>query len=414
MVASIDHCPQCGARVAPRGDGICPACGAAWSDSTAALKPAPVDAAGAAIKLTPVMLAKAFELALAAVTPRVVVTPALVALNVAAYAIMVVAGVHFLNPTADDLWRWGGNYGPDTLHGQWWRLVTAMFIHAGALHLAFNMWALWDLGRLVERLVGNVGFAILYFATGIAASITSLAFHPNIVCIGASGAVFGVAGALLGILALRRDTVPPIVLHHLRNSMFVFLGYNVLYGLQAEGVDMAAHAGGFVAGFACGLALSQPLSANMAARRTPRNVALAAASLVLLPLAAMALPAPPPDHSAAWKEFAALERRVMARSNELAQQGDAGTLTEEQAADALERDVLLPWRTMQAKLANLNTAEDNNREVAARILDYMTVRGEAWQYQIEAWREHDDRKAELASERWAQADALAGEISSEP
>ena len=67
------------------------------------------------------------------------------------------------------------------MNGQWWRLVTCMFVHFGILHLAFNMWVLWDLGRLVERLVGNVGFVVLYFLSGIAGSIASLVWNPTVV-----------------------------------------------------------------------------------------------------------------------------------------------------------------------------------------------------------------------------------------
>ncbi len=179
-----------------------------------------------------------------------------------------------------------------------------MFLHFGILHLGFNMWILWDLGRVVERLVGNVGFVVLYFVSGIAGSMASLTWNPLIISAGASGAVFGVVGALLGLIAFRRDTIPTPVLQHLWKSMTAFLVFNMVFGIVAPGIDMAAHIGGLIAGFACGLMLSQPLSVEMVVRRKFRNAAVASAAAIALPLWALALPnlpsaLPPPSCTSA-------------------------------------------------------------------------------------------------------------------
>jgi rhomboid protease GluP len=69
---------------------------------------------------------------------------------------------------------WGANFGPATKDGEWWRLATAMFLHFGLVHLAMNMWALWDAGRLVERWIGHLRFAVLYLASGLAGNLVSL------------------------------------------------------------------------------------------------------------------------------------------------------------------------------------------------------------------------------------------------
>jgi hypothetical protein len=168
--------------------------------------------------------------------------------------------------------------------------VSCMFVHYGIIHLAFNMWVLWDLGRFVERLVGNVGFVVLYFVSGIAGSIASLTWNPLVVSAGASGAVFGVAGALLGLIAFRRDTIPAPVLKHLWKSMGAFLIYNIVFGMMASGIDVAAHIGGLMTGFACGLILSQPLSVEMVVRRRFRNAAVALAGAIVLLVWTFALP----------------------------------------------------------------------------------------------------------------------------
>ena len=94
--------------------------------------------------------------------------------------------------------EWGANFGPKTMDGQWWRLFTSMFLHFGIIHIGFNMWVLWNVGRLVERLVGNFGFALLYVVSGLLGSVASLAWNPTTISAGASGAVFGVVGALIG------------------------------------------------------------------------------------------------------------------------------------------------------------------------------------------------------------------------
>ena len=76
--------------------------------------------------------------------------------------------------------HFGANYGPYTLSGQWWRLLTYMFLHGGLMHIAFNMWCLWDLGALCESLYGRWTFAAIYFITGIAAGLASVGWNPGV------------------------------------------------------------------------------------------------------------------------------------------------------------------------------------------------------------------------------------------
>lgn len=232
----------------------------------------------------------AFHRTLAALTPRAFVTPTVIGINGAVFTATVVGGVHALVPTAADLVGWGANFGPMTTHGQWWRLLTCTFLHIGIVHLAFNMWVLWDVGRLVERLVGNTGFAVIYLLSGAAGSLTSVWWHPGIVSAGASGAVFGIYGALLGFLALRRRSVPPGVLRELRNSTLGFLFFNLVYGLSEPGIDLAAHVGGLACGFVCGHAMTQPLVARAVAGRRVRNIAVAVVGVVALVIAAARVP----------------------------------------------------------------------------------------------------------------------------
>jgi rhomboid protease GluP len=363
-------------------------------------------------KPTPLQRVRAFQQALVTFTPRVIVTPALVIANVLVFVAMVATGVHFFAPTAQSVANWGANFGPKTMDGQWWRLVTCMFLHYGILHLAFNMWILWDLGRLVERLVGNIGFAVLYFVSGIAGSIASLAWNPTVVSAGASGAVFGVAGALLGLIAFRRDTVPAAVLKQLRNSIVAFVLYNVFYGMTATGIDMAAHIGGLVAGFVCGLILSQPLSVEMVARRRVRNAVVAVIGAIALPLAAFALPDAPLDIDREMQHFAEMEQRAIDINNDLARRSQRGEVSDADFARTVEREILPLWIEARKKIEGLLDVPYADRAYLSRLVEYMRCREESWQLRVEGIREQDAAKIEQANQKGAAADEMASRLAS--
>jgi rhomboid protease GluP len=188
--------------------------------------------------------------------PKMAVTPVLLALNVAIFGLMLAWGVHPMQPTIDDLIRWGANYGPKTTQGEWWRMFTCMFLHIGLLHLLFNMVALWNVGGFMEQLLGSTGFLVLYIVAGLLGSVASVAWNPFVVSAGASGAIFGVYGGLLAFLVRHRDMQQHAFLAALRTNTLAFLGYNLVFGVIQQGIDMAAHLGGLAGGFVCGLALT--------------------------------------------------------------------------------------------------------------------------------------------------------------
>ena len=191
--------------------------------------------------------------------PRVVVTPLLICACAVIYLLMVVAGLSPNDPTAEQLFDWGGNSGVTVaVEGQYWRLLTSIFLHGGALHLIFNMICLWRAGPLVERLYGSVGFAVLYLVAGLGGSIASAWWHPTVVGVGASGAIFGVIGALLAFLLLHGSAIPVAALKPLRASTLLFVFYNLAPGLLSTRIDNAAHLGGLASGFVAGLLLRRP------------------------------------------------------------------------------------------------------------------------------------------------------------
>jgi rhomboid protease GluP len=208
-----------------------------------------------------------------------------VAINCLVFLAMVAFHVSAVTPTTDQLMHWGAdNAGAVLINGEWWRIVTAMFVHVGFLHLALNMWCLWNLGLLAEPLLGSAGVLTVYILTGAAGNLLSTLvnwmwpLHEAGVVVfpvgaGASGAVFGIAGALIILLKSHRLPVPPLELHKLRRSVIYFAALNLVLGLSISfgtrvigsgvSIDNMAHLGGFT----CGLIFAAPLVPRIGASR---------------------------------------------------------------------------------------------------------------------------------------------------
>ena len=152
----------------------------------------------------------------------------------------------------------GANVDTLTKNGDYYRLFTSMFLHIGILHLLCNMYSLYIIGKEVENVFGKVKYLIIYLLSGIAGSILSLAFNHNTICAGASGAIFGLLGALLYFgyyyrtylgATLTRSIIPVIVL-------------NLIIGFTSSGIDNAAHIGGLVGGILIAMAVGVPDKSN--------------------------------------------------------------------------------------------------------------------------------------------------------
>jgi membrane associated rhomboid family serine protease/Tfp pilus assembly protein PilF len=187
------------------------------------------------------------------------VTQVIFGANVAVFLAMVLAfGASTLSsPAGPDLVRVGANFGPYTVSGQWWRLLTCVFIHAGLLHIAFNMWCLWDLGRLAESLYGHWTFAALYLICGVSASLGSILWNPSVLSVGASGAIFGIVGALIASFYLGEFSLPRTALGGTLRSLLIFTGYNLFFGAVIARTDNAAHIGGLVMGLILGALIAR-------------------------------------------------------------------------------------------------------------------------------------------------------------
>ncbi len=231
-----------------------------------------------------------FKLHLREITPRLYVVPVVVALNVLVFAIMVAKGVSASNPTIPDVLRWGADYGPLTLGaspGAWDQRLRPLRCHSPPRQHGRAL----SSGPIVERLFGPLAFAALYLAAGITGSLASTAIHPLVVSAGASGAIFGVYGALGALVLLQRGTIPGVVFSKLGGVAGSFIVYNIVFGAAHAGIDNIAHLGGLVGGAAAGALLLRPLTPGRSRElRRPLLIATAACALGLI--VSHALPRP--------------------------------------------------------------------------------------------------------------------------
>ena len=175
------------------------------------------------------------------------VTKALIAINVAIYLIGAVQGAGINNPGGSlyaKLWL----DGPQVANGGWWRLITTAFLHANLLHIAFNMLALWWFGAPVEQYLGRVRFIGLYFAAGLAGSAGALVQTQG-VTVGASGAIFGILGAML-ILEWQATG-------RLGGNAMTLIVLNLVLSFAIANVSIGGHVGGLIGGIIATLAFAR-------------------------------------------------------------------------------------------------------------------------------------------------------------
>ena len=177
-------------------------------------------------------------------------TPILIDLNILVFIVMIASGVGIMSPSTLSLLKWGADFGPLTLTGDWWRAVTCNFIHIGAFHLLMNMYAFMYVGLLLEGLIGSRRMFMSYLLTGLCSAVFSLYMHGETISAGASGAIFGLYGIFLAFLFFHR--IAKEQRKALLTSILIFVGYNLVYGMKA-GIDNAAHIGGLLSGFLLGI-----------------------------------------------------------------------------------------------------------------------------------------------------------------
>src|SRR5262245_22470965 len=354
-----------------------------------------------------------FQASLLAATPFIVVTPALIVINLAVFAAMVSRHVSPFAPPADALVAWGADYGPLTTHGQWWRLVTNTFVHIGITHLLVNMFALFVIGRFTERLFGNAGFLVLYLLGGIVASLTSLAIHPTIVSAGASGAIFALYGGLIGFLLVRRSAMSYATATSLGLNAAGFVAFNLFYGLTKAHIDMAAHVGGLLAGVPIGAAMAfDPASTTGAARLWRSGLVCVVGAAILVP-AARRIPVLD-DWPSEFARWISLTGETAARLNQLGKKAEGDQApTPEQIADEIDHQLAPAFDAERARLEKLRLLPEQ-QAVARKAIAYLTLQAEAMRLAAKAERTGDAALHGQASVKADEASEVRQSIFPDP
>lgn len=197
----------------------------------------------------PLVEEQEFQERLKAFAPIPWVTYLLVAINVTVWLFMLLNGATFNNSPPDKLLVWGGNAASEVQKGEWWRLLMAMFLHSGFNHLFMNMIGLLSIGITVERIYGHRLFTLIYFGSGLIGSALSLNYGAqHVVSVGASGAIFGIAGAMMVGMHQHKDKLPKTIGKQSIGGIAIFIIFNLLNGFAKQGIDNAAHVGGLIGG----------------------------------------------------------------------------------------------------------------------------------------------------------------------
>jgi membrane associated rhomboid family serine protease len=374
-------------------------------------------------------------------TPWALVTGAIVFINLTMFLFMSVGTGSFSEP--ETLASWGGNFGPLTSNGEWWRLVTSLFVHAGLLHVLASVIGLAQVGVMMERMVGHLAFAVVYLAAGLLGSLEALSSNPVAVSVGATGAVFGVYGLLLaaigwsffqpptgehsqpgsslGSLGLSNaeqrsesseiveplDPSLPVILPApsrkalaaLGPSAGIFLAYTVLSG----GFDTVALTG-LVTGFASGLILTR--KARESAPPAFQAAAAMGVTLVLVAASAVMLRGVE-DVRPEIARLVALEDRTAVAYDKAVGQFKNGALTSQALAKMISQTIVPELRAAHARVKAVNGVPQEHQALVEGAEEYFRLRDESWRLRVEALQK-SNMKALRAADRSERAslDAL--------
>jgi rhomboid protease GluP len=188
---------------------------------------------------------------------RYKLTYALIALNVIVYLFSAFYSHDIVDMNLETLVDMGALFGPYTVQqGEWWRLFTAMFLHGGMTHILMNMFSLYIVGRAAEMYFDTKSYLSIYLFSGLIGGLASLSIHPESVGIGASGAIFGVFGALAGFFLAHREKIRTHAKAFMKDFAII-IGINLVIGFSIPSVDVSAHIGGLFVGMLGGFLISK-------------------------------------------------------------------------------------------------------------------------------------------------------------
>jgi rhomboid protease GluP len=288
-----------------------------------------------------------------------------------------------------------------------------MFLHFGIIHLALNMAALWDFGRLAERLFGNWTFLAIYLRAGVSGSTLSLLWHPAVNSAGASGAIFGVFGMVAGYLVHKELGVPATVMKRHWGVTLPFIGYNLFIGATVPGIDNAAHVGGLIAGFVMGYALARPLDPDERTFSTGRLAALATVAAICIALAVKPLGTVSENARAELGVHEAIKSII--RDDELARSAmkdaisrlEARQIGPQAAAQRIQDGGVRRYDEANKRLSSYKLAEGSGqRDRQQALIRYTALRREAFGLLAQSFRTNDEATAEKGLALIKEGDAV--------
>jgi rhomboid protease GluP len=321
-------------------------------------------------------------------TPLVLATATLITLNAAIFAVLLLQSGAVGDP--DTLVQLGGNFGPRTTNGEWWRLVTSMFVHAGMFRFIVNMAALAQLGLLLERVVGPIGFGLVYVTSGAVTSLINLSAHRVSVIVGAEGAVFGLFGLLIAVVIwgfIQRSTVSIrlTAIARVIPTAVVFAVFNVTSGeIEKTTALVALGVGGLT-----GLILARGIGLN---KPSPRRIVITLATTVAttvicaVPLRGVA------DIRPELSRIIEIEERTAHEYEKAAGQFVLGAIKAEALARVIESSIVPTLRAARERLRGVDGVPPEQQPLAASAGEFLRLREEAWSARIGALRKGDMRR----------------------
>jgi membrane associated rhomboid family serine protease len=344
-------------------------------------------------------LYEAFKVALRARSRHLVVTPALVMINAAVFGAMLVGVSAIADP--DTLLGWGAGLGTRTTNGEWWRLVTSVFVHIGLFQFIITMAVLAQLGAVLERLVGRLAFGAVYLSAGVFTGLIHLSSQPVVVTVSSAGAVFGLYGLLLATLtwqgfrqALRRRTsknaepgteettdgvtIPPTAIKRLGYGALLFLLWSAVNGLAgaAEVISLAV-------GFGYGAIVARRASIRSPETRAVGGVIAAAVVIAIacaLPLRNIS------DVAPEIARIVVTEERTVTAYQAAFNAFKKGRLSAEAVAQLAERKIVPELQAVDARLTALKNVPPEHQGLVTDAHEYLRLRSNAWRFKADVIR----------------------------
>jgi membrane associated rhomboid family serine protease len=339
---------------------------------------------------------EAFKAALRARTQHVIVAPVFVALNAAFFCAMLFGPGSMSDPMA--LVTYGASIGTRTTNGEWWRLVTAIFLPTGLFHLVFMSAVLLHAGVVLERLVGRAAFAAVYFAAGIFTGLVNISSRPVVITVSGSGALFGLYGLFLAALAWQaifpgknpasseassegvpaKAQIPLIAIKRLG-------AVGVMFGLYtaASGAMTTAELTGLAVGLLYGLTVAWRVSDRQPATRLVGATAagvLVAAVVSAMPLRNIA------DVAPEITRVVAAEKRTTVKYRAANEAFKKGKISAEALAQVADRAIVTELQAIDARLSALTNVPPEHQGIVADAREFLQLRAKSWRARAEIVR----------------------------